>query len=505
MPLLNKKPLERCEPPSNVKLTDKVYYLEASNEIFLTYDEFFERMIQLNSTLFSCEYTGKTGLTFFEALESEKQAMRALGNFPPQLENSILFLVRNHLCRGRFEDLLNDVSLFMKDRYFVGEECLYIDGNQRIPVRITGITIASDWQADKIAGCKEPQVPPPEIFQYSLDFLDSNCLYSDLRSGTDLSGHSLFPHTSLFRARSSVSKPKLKLYLKNSCVVRDGRYDIKEKFVDEIDSLTWANTCGGPIPYFPRTPMLQRGRQPKPATLLPTTPTTRLEESSVNGELQTKKLLEVLSNGTQKRSATKEGKPQLKKSSTARAQSDNKNDKKLMQINAQQEELASVFENARKFGVDLTKYEQKTRLLTSSEISELKLSIKSSKTQERELAREAKKMKIKAKHQWQKKRDDLECDDLKGRPKCCTLSRFAIKFPKEHRKAVLAFGGPKGHDTLSTQSNTWAFPAYPALNLPPWLNDDELSEYLAILQFFTAFQVDECLKTIRMKEMLKSE
>lgn len=39
---------------------------------------------------------------------------RALGNFPPQLEQSVLFLVRNHLCRGRFEDLLNDVSLFMK-------------------------------------------------------------------------------------------------------------------------------------------------------------------------------------------------------------------------------------------------------------------------------------------------------------------------------------------------------------------------------------------------------
>ncbi|RCN26613.1 hypothetical protein ANCCAN_27660 [Ancylostoma caninum] len=78
MPLLNKKPIGRREVPPNVKLTDKVYYLEASNEIFTTYDEFFERMIQLNSTLFSCEYTGKTGLTYFEALDSEKQAMVSL-------------------------------------------------------------------------------------------------------------------------------------------------------------------------------------------------------------------------------------------------------------------------------------------------------------------------------------------------------------------------------------------------------------------------------------------
>ncbi|KAK6026822.1 hypothetical protein OSTOST_07195 [Ostertagia ostertagi] len=150
MPLLNKKPIERCELPANAKLTDKVFFLEASNEIFLTYDEFFERMIQLNSTLFSCEFTGKTGLTFFEALESEKQAMKALGNFPPQLEQSVLYLVRKHLCRGRFDDLLNDVSLFMKDRYFVGEECSYIDGNLRIPVRITGVTVVKDWQPENV-------------------------------------------------------------------------------------------------------------------------------------------------------------------------------------------------------------------------------------------------------------------------------------------------------------------------------------------------------------------
>lgn len=440
MPLLNKKPMEKCELPPNVKLTDKVYYLEASNEIFLTYDEFFERMIQLNSTLFSCEFTGKTGLTYFEALESEKQAMRALGNFPPQLEHSILFLVRNHLCRGRFEDLLNDVSLFMKDRYFVGEECLYIGGNQKIPVRVNGIAVVSDWHPNNVAS-KDPQVPPPDIFQYSLEFLEGNCVYSDSQSGTDFSHHSLFPHTSLHRARNVASKPKLKLYLKNSCLVRNGRYDIKEKFIDEIDSLTWESTCGGPMPCFPRTPMLQRGRQPK-AAVLSATPAVQFDEPSNSNEV---------SNGTQKRSAAKEGKSQSRRSGTPRGPTD----KKLMQINAQQEELAPIFENARRFGVDLAKYEQKTRLLTASEISELKLMIKSSRTQERELAREAKKIKMKAKHQWQKKRDDLECDDLK------------------------------------------ALPVYPPLNLPPWLTDDDLSEYLTILQFFTAFQELLPIKEVR--------
>ncbi|KAK5967106.1 Bromodomain adjacent to zinc finger domain protein 1A [Trichostrongylus colubriformis] len=439
MPLLNKKPIERCEVPANVKLTDKVFFLEASNEIFLTYDEFFERMIQLNSTLFSCEFTGKTGLTFFEALESERQAMKALGNFPPQLEQSVLYLVRKHLCRGRFEDLLNDVALFMKDRYFVGEECSYIDGNLRLPVRITGVTAVKDWQPENVNG-KEPQVPPPDTFRYSVKFLEGNPLYPGSDSPeNDNFDDLLLPHTSLHRARSVASKPKLKLYLKNSCLVRNERYDIKEKFISEIDALSWESICGGPLPHFPRTPMLQRGRQPKSATAALSASSSRFDSPSVEGTSETPKR------------STKEGKSQGRKSETPRGLTE----KKKNQIGIQQEELASMFESARKFGVDLSKYEQKTRLLSTSEIAELKLLIKSSRTQERELAREAKRMKMKAKHEWQKKRDDLDCDDLK------------------------------------------ALPVFPALTLPSWLSDDELSEYLVILQFFTAFQELLPIKEVR--------
>ncbi|KAK6014740.1 hypothetical protein OSTOST_19871 [Ostertagia ostertagi] len=186
--------------------------------------------------------------------------------------------------------------------------------------------------------------------------------------------------------------------------------------------------------------MLQRGRQPKSATTSLSASSARLDSPSVEGVSE-----------TPKRSSTKEGKSQGKKSDTPRALTE----KKKNQIGLQQEELASLFESARRFGVDLSKYEQKTRLLSTSDIAELKLLIKSSRTQERELAREAKRMKMKAKHEWQKKRDDLDCDDLK------------------------------------------AFPVFPALALPSWLSDDELSEYLVILQFFTAFQELLPIKEVR--------
>ncbi|VDK51671.1 unnamed protein product, partial [Cylicostephanus goldi] len=144
-------------------------------------------------------------------------------------------------------------------------------------------------------------------------------------------------------------------------------------------------------------------------------------------------------NGTPK--PVKEKRAYTKRSDTPKGLTE----KKRQQIFAQQEELASLFENARKFGVDLTKYEQQTRILNVHEIAELKLLIKSSRTQEREQAREAKRMKLKAKHEWAKKRDDLDCDDLK------------------------------------------ALPVYPALTLPPWLNDEETVFYLEYSNFCIAF------------------
>ncbi|RCN26373.1 hypothetical protein ANCCAN_27901 [Ancylostoma caninum] len=62
---------------------------------------------------------------------------------------------------------------------------------------------------------------------------------------------------------------------------------LQEKFISEIDALTWESACGGPPPQFPRTPMLQRGRQPKSANSAASTsstPAERLEGTSGNLE-----------------------------------------------------------------------------------------------------------------------------------------------------------------------------------------------------------------------------
>jgi len=76
MPLLHKSPFVRAPPPPNLKPTDEVFFCEATKEAFTDYGEFYQRMILCNSMVWSCAVTGKSNLTFEEALESEEKARK---------------------------------------------------------------------------------------------------------------------------------------------------------------------------------------------------------------------------------------------------------------------------------------------------------------------------------------------------------------------------------------------------------------------------------------------
>lgn len=70
--------------------------------------------------VWSCSYTGKTGLTYSEALESEKNAQKIANDFPSDLKLPVLYLA-SKTQRTLYSEVVEDVFSFMKDRYFVGE------------------------------------------------------------------------------------------------------------------------------------------------------------------------------------------------------------------------------------------------------------------------------------------------------------------------------------------------------------------------------------------------
>ncbi|XP_057716248.1 bromodomain adjacent to zinc finger domain protein 1A isoform X2 [Corythoichthys intestinalis] len=120
MPLLHKKAFVRQEPPADLRPDEEVFLCRITHEIFRTYDEFFERTILCNSLVWSCALTGRAGLTYLEAVESERRARQNLRNFPAALIRPLLHLAA--LCRrGRLSELCEDIYAFTKERFFPGE------------------------------------------------------------------------------------------------------------------------------------------------------------------------------------------------------------------------------------------------------------------------------------------------------------------------------------------------------------------------------------------------
>lgn len=82
--------------------------------------EFFERTILCNSLVWSCALTGRSGLTYLEAVESERRARQSLQNFPTPLLLPLLHLAAASR-RCRLSELCEDIYVYVKDRFFPGE------------------------------------------------------------------------------------------------------------------------------------------------------------------------------------------------------------------------------------------------------------------------------------------------------------------------------------------------------------------------------------------------
>ncbi|CAG9565734.1 unnamed protein product [Danaus chrysippus] len=120
MPLLKRKAFEKSNVSEYLRDDDEVFHCEITDEIFKDYEEYCERIILVNSMVWSCEMTGKNNLTYAEALESEKAARRSLKDFPMELRIPILYLAAR-TKRSSFADMSEDVFNFVRVRFFVGE------------------------------------------------------------------------------------------------------------------------------------------------------------------------------------------------------------------------------------------------------------------------------------------------------------------------------------------------------------------------------------------------
>ena len=93
-------------------------------QVFSDYEAFFERTILCNSLVWSCAVTGKSNLTYEEAVESEQKSRKKISNLPKALKKGLLYLV-SRTKKGRQGEITDDVHDWAKSRY-LGVVDLYL-------------------------------------------------------------------------------------------------------------------------------------------------------------------------------------------------------------------------------------------------------------------------------------------------------------------------------------------------------------------------------------------
>ncbi|CAD5211987.1 unnamed protein product [Bursaphelenchus okinawaensis] len=118
MPLFKgTEPFRRALIPAPKK-NSKVYYCEETKEVFQSYEKLFDRMLMLNSSLWTCAVTLKSGLTFEEAMKSEKNAH---SGFPLYGQRPLYFFVKNYFQDDSIDKVVKNIMKWMSKRFFKGE------------------------------------------------------------------------------------------------------------------------------------------------------------------------------------------------------------------------------------------------------------------------------------------------------------------------------------------------------------------------------------------------
>uniref|UniRef100_A0A8C5T6L5 Bromodomain adjacent to zinc finger domain protein 1A n=1 Tax=Malurus cyaneus samueli TaxID=2593467 RepID=A0A8C5T6L5_9PASS len=404
MPLLHRKPFVRVKPPADLRPDERVFYCRVTNEIFRNYDDFFERTILCNSLVWSCAVTGKPGLTYQEALESEKKARHNLQSFPEALIIPVLYLATlTH--RTRLHEICDEIFAYVKDRYFVDETVEVLRNNgARLQCKVleviapahhngmaNGHTSSADGDTIVISDSDDSEthtssaqngekkaIIDPSLFKYKVQPIKKH-LYEPV----------IVKASQLSRRKHLFSRDRLKLFLKQHCEPHDGVIKAKATSVEKYNLAEQHFSYFFPDepPTFIFSPASRRrGRPPKRASA------SLVNQAVYQLELtfyKRKNNLGFFFPFT----AFEKAKLKQEKANAIEARKKEKEDKEK-----KREELKKIVEEER-----MKKKEEKERL-------------KIEKEKEREKLREEKRKYVEYLKQWSKPREDMECDDLKELP-----------------------------------------------------------------------------------------
>ncbi|XP_060068944.1 bromodomain adjacent to zinc finger domain protein 1A-like [Ylistrum balloti] len=387
MPLLRRQPFHRQKPPPDLDGDEEVFHCKLTNEIFRDYEEFFERIILCNSLVWSCSITGRAGLTYQEAIECEEKALKNLATFPGYLQKPVLFLA-NLTHRTRLVDMNDDIFVFAKDRFFIGEVAEVMLGGERKACKIlrvippsTGVSdvngcivIDSDEEEESATKRKGGAILPAEQYRYVVQERGKNNITITV------------PSKQISRKKGLYTRDKSKLFLKQYCEPHMGIWRVKNDIVIKkgLDKANFQDFFSGPVPGFEIT-------ESKRKMLSASKKDEEMEEQEVTGKKKKKK--------------EKEEKPKKEKAE--------KSQKPKAELELTMEQKAALKEQLKqqKIAEKMAEKEEKRRKML-----EEKQKLREEKQKEREKLMEERRVQLEYLREWNRIRDDMECDDLKVLP-----------------------------------------------------------------------------------------
>ncbi|XP_058175665.1 bromodomain adjacent to zinc finger domain protein 1A [Anopheles ziemanni] len=242
MPLFRRQPFQKVTSGERLRDDEKVFYCEATGEIFTNYEDFFHRMMLISSMLWSCALTGKPNLTYLEALASEKAARKMLKTFPDAVKGPFL-LVATHTKRTAINEMHDDVYSFIKDQLFKGEEVEALDPVSKHfrRARIMKVEPGEGW----------PNQQKP-----------SNLMYHVMGKDYATPKVWIVPGPMLKRDRHTLTRDKCKIFLKQHIETGPGGLlRIKQESLDRYvrgEGLTDEQVFFGHVPDFELSKKLKR-------------------------------------------------------------------------------------------------------------------------------------------------------------------------------------------------------------------------------------------------------
>ncbi|KAM0916681.1 hypothetical protein ACQ4PT_010025 [Festuca glaucescens] len=120
MPLFKRTPFFLLDPPKDLDPKEKVFEVRFTKEIFRDYQEYLNRLNLYRRRVWTCKVSGKSNLTYEEALVSEQRAAEKAQQLPRELISPVLQMVQYSTLS--LTDLVNKIYGRLQEDLFEGLE-----------------------------------------------------------------------------------------------------------------------------------------------------------------------------------------------------------------------------------------------------------------------------------------------------------------------------------------------------------------------------------------------